>query len=65
MPRRTFYTASKFRRWLHSLGLTLALSRPVYIAPAAASSAAQGLPFGVALGLGAVAYRAFGMPPLW
>jgi prepilin peptidase CpaA len=50
------------KRWFHSLGLTLALCRPVYLAPAPGTAAAGGLPFGVALALGAIAYGGLGAP---
>jgi prepilin peptidase CpaA len=43
-------------RWLVSLGSTLALRRPVYLAPPPGSTAARGLPFGLALALGALTH---------
>lgn len=49
-------------RWLRSLQLTVLTRRPTYFAPASSSAAAGGLPFAVAMGLGAVAYQTWGMP---
>ena len=50
------------RRWVNSLGVSLATQSPVYFGPAADSAAARGLPFGVALGLGAAVFCQFGAP---
>jgi len=50
------------RRWTNSLGVSLATRSPVYFGPAPDSAAAQGLPFGIALGLGAAAFCQFGAP---
>jgi prepilin peptidase CpaA len=49
-------------RWFRSLQLTVLTRRPTYCAPAATSAAGGGLPFAVAMGMGAVAYQIWGMP---
>lgn len=49
-------------RWRDSLVCTLASRRPVYLAPAANSAAASGLPFAVSMTLGAAAYFTWGTP---
>ena len=51
------------RRWTHSVGLSFALRQPTYLRPSPGSCAAQGLPFGVALGFGAATHAALGT--LW
>lgn len=49
-------------RWCKSAWYSLRLWRLVYLAPAHGSAAAAGLPFAVAMGLGAAAYFAWGNP---
>jgi len=56
------YAGSMFRRFGQSLWLSLATQRLVYIGPADAAQARTGLPFGVAMGLGVVAYQVWGFP---
>lgn len=48
------------RRWAGSLMLTTLRQRPSYLAPAAGSAAATGIPFGVAIALGVAAHQAGG-----
>ncbi len=48
------------RRWAGSLMLTAFERRPRYLAPAAGSTPATGIPFGVAIALGVAAYQAGG-----
>jgi prepilin peptidase CpaA len=48
------------RRWAESLTLTALRRRPHYLAPAAGSAAATGIPFGVAIALGVAAHQAGG-----
>lgn len=50
------------RRWLDTLQLTLRSGRLRYVKPAPGSVAASGLPFAVALGLGAAAAHAWRLP---
>jgi prepilin peptidase CpaA len=50
------------RRWGRSAWLTLTVRRPVYVGPAERSAARTGLPFAVAMGLGAAAYGFWGWP---
>lgn len=49
------------RRWRRSLELSLIARRPWYVAPAAGSTAAAGLPFGIAIALGVAASQVWGM----
>ena len=49
------------RRWHQSLELSLLTRRPWYVAPAAGSTAAAGLPFGVAIALGVAANQTWGI----
>jgi prepilin peptidase CpaA len=49
-------------RWLGSARATLLTRRLVYFHPAAGSAAARGLPFAVAMALGAGAFQIWGMP---
>lgn len=49
-------------RWARTLQLSLLGRKWTYFAPAAGSPAASGLPFAVAMGLGAVAYQTWGTP---
>jgi Flp pilus assembly protein protease CpaA len=49
-------------RWGRSAWYSLRLWRLVYLAPSQGSAAAAGLPFAVAMGLGAAAYFAWGSP---
>jgi len=49
------------RWWLMALAL-LVTRKPTYVAPAAGSAAATGLPFAVAMGLGTAANSAWGAP---
>jgi len=49
-------------RWLRSAHATLLTRRPTYFRPAAGSAAAQGLPFAVAMALGAGAFQIWGTP---
>jgi prepilin peptidase CpaA len=48
------------RRWAGSVLLTLFDSRPRYLVPVAGSTAATGIPFGVAIALGVAAYQNWG-----
>ncbi|HUU84223.1 MAG TPA: hypothetical protein VM243_12035, partial [Phycisphaerae bacterium] len=50
------------RRWWSSLKLSVLTRRPTYVAPTAGATAAKGLPFAVAMALGATAYHLWGMP---
>ena len=50
------------RRWMASLWASLVLRRPTYLPPGPASPARGGVPFGLAIGLGAVAYWMWGVP---
>lgn len=50
------------RRWGSSLWHSLLSRRPVYHAPARGSAAVEGLPFAVAMGLGAAAFQLWGAP---
>jgi prepilin peptidase CpaA len=50
------------RRWSQTLGLFIATRKLQYFAPHSGTAAAGGLPFGVALGLGVVAYQLWGVP---
>ena len=54
---------SMARRWWHSLGASFAFRRAVYFPPEPGSVAARGLPFGLVLGLGALATCRWGA--LW
>ena len=54
--------ADLLQRWGRSVWLTLTTRRPVYIGPAGRSAARTGLPFAVAMGLGAAAYGFWGWP---
>ena len=49
-------------RWLRSAHVTLLSRRLTYFRPAAGSAAATGLPFAVAMALGASAYQIWGTP---
>jgi len=49
-------------RWLRSAHATLMTRRLTYFRPAAGSAAATGLPFAVAMALGASAYQIWGTP---
>jgi prepilin peptidase CpaA len=49
------------RRWHRSLELSLFTRRPWYVAPAAGTTAAAGLPFGVAIALGVAADQIWGL----
>ena len=49
-------------RWARSAKYSLLLRRIVYFPPAAQTTAAGGLPFAVAMGLGAVAQQTWGTP---
>jgi prepilin peptidase CpaA len=49
-------------RWLRSLQATLLTRRLVYFGPPAGSAAAHGLPFAVAMALGAGAFQIWGTP---
>jgi prepilin peptidase CpaA len=50
------------RRWARSAKHSLLLRRIVYFPPAESSAAAGGLPFAVAMGLGAAAFQTWGTP---
>ncbi|HSF04030.1 MAG TPA: A24 family peptidase [Solirubrobacterales bacterium] len=50
------------RRWFESARQSVLLRRPVYFGPAPGSPAAAGLPFAVAMGLGATLYQVLGAP---
>lgn len=50
------------RRWARSAKHSLLLRRIVYFPPAERSAAAGGLPFAVAMGLGAAAFQTWGTP---
>ncbi len=50
------------RRWCRSAWYSLRLRRIVYLAPGPDRAAAAGLPFAVAIGLGAVAFQLWGSP---
>jgi prepilin peptidase CpaA len=50
------------KRWWTSLRLSLLARRPTYVGPPAGSTAAKGLPFAVAMGLGAIAFQLWGTP---
>jgi prepilin peptidase CpaA len=49
-------------RWLRSAQATLVTRRLTYLRPAAGAAAAQGLPFAVAMALGAGAFQIWGTP---
>jgi prepilin peptidase CpaA len=49
-------------RWLRSAHATLVTRRLTYFRPAAGSAAAHGLPFAVAMALGAAAFQIWGTP---
>ncbi len=49
-------------RWFRSLQITVITRQPTYCAPEATSAAGGGLPFAVAMGLGAGGYQVWGMP---
>jgi prepilin peptidase CpaA len=49
-------------RWLRSAHATLVTRRIVYFRPAAGSAAARGLPFAIAMALGATAFQLWGTP---
>jgi prepilin peptidase CpaA len=48
------------RRWFDSLRLTIVSGRVTYLPPAAGSAARAGIPFALAMGLGACAYQMWG-----
>jgi len=50
------------RRWLESAKHSVLLRRPTYFGPAPGSPAAAGLPFALAMGLGATVYQILGAP---
>jgi prepilin peptidase CpaA len=50
------------RRWWRSLWLSLSTRRVHYVPPAPGSAAGSGLPFAVAMGIGACVYQRWGMP---
>ncbi len=50
------------RRWSTSLMASLSTGRLVYLAPAPGSAAASGIPFAVAIGLGAASHQIWGVP---
>jgi Flp pilus assembly protein protease CpaA len=50
------------RRWSRSLYYTVRLGRLTYLTPDASSAAACGLPFAVAIGVGAAAFQHWGNP---
>ncbi len=50
------------RRWCKSAWYSLRLRRIIYLPPARGSAAAAGLPFAVAIGLGAAAFQLWGSP---
>lgn len=50
------------QRWLESAKHTVLLRRPTYFGPAPGSPAAAGLPFALAMGLGATVYQILGAP---
>jgi prepilin peptidase CpaA len=52
--------ADLLRRWGRSFAFSLLSRRPCYVAPAADSPAASGLPFGFALALGVAAHQVWG-----
>lgn len=49
-------------RWCRTLVVTVRTGRLTYFPPSAESPAGAGLPFAVAMGLGAAAYQTWGMP---
>jgi prepilin peptidase CpaA len=49
-------------RWGRSLWITLSSGRPTFYAPAPGSAAGGGLPFAVAIGIGASMYQLWGFP---
>jgi prepilin peptidase CpaA len=49
-------------RWLHSAKITFLTRKWTYYGPVADSTAAAGVPFAVAMGLGAAAHQIWGMP---
>jgi Flp pilus assembly protein protease CpaA len=49
-------------RWSRSVALSLAAGRPHYLPPAPGSLAAGGIPFALALGLGAAGHQIWGTP---
>ena len=53
--------AEILRRWAGSFLMTRLHKRPHYLAPAADSTAASAMPFGVAIALGVAAYQNWGM----
>ena len=50
------------RRWFESARHTVLLRRPTYFGPAPGSPAAAGIPFALAMGLGATVYQVLGAP---
>jgi prepilin peptidase CpaA len=54
--------ADLLARWLRSARATLVTRRLTYVRPAAGSAAARGLPFAVAMALGAAAFQIWGTP---
>jgi prepilin peptidase CpaA len=52
---------ASLRRWRRSLELSVFQRRPCYIGPARGSTAAAGLPFGVAIALGVTAHQIWGL----
>jgi len=50
------------RRWARSAWVTLSTRRATYFGPAVGSAAGGGLPFAVAIGIGAAAYQLWGFP---
>lgn len=50
------------RRWGRSLWITLSAARVTYFGPAPGSAAGSGIPFAVAIGLGASIYQIWGFP---
>ena len=50
------------RRWLASAHLSSVRRRPIYVDADASAPARAGLPFAVAMGLGAAAFQLWGMP---
>jgi prepilin peptidase CpaA len=50
------------KRWTRTLSIFVASRRIVYVPPAEASAAAQGIPFALAIGVGATALQLWGTP---
>ena len=50
------------RRWSQSLQASVGSRRPTYFGPEAGTTAAGGLPFAVAMGLGAISFQLWGIP---